>query len=262
MSLLVVIDANNQLHRLYHAMGAYDAAQAWMRHLDAFCYDLAKGDRSRVYVAFDGDRGTAWRRELVPAYKGNRDDKKSDLIELLSGAVMASTEAGFETFNVPEAEADDVVAAIVTRHSSEKAIVVSSDKDLHQLLECGRVNQLRKYSVSKGSVVGRVWYTADNFIEEYGVKPLQWPTWKAIAGDSSDNMSGVPRCGPVCASAVLKLFPTLLAVAEAQQFLLPCKAHERKAIVAALTSGDLAKWETIATLRRDCLDLALAEGGA
>lgn len=260
-SPLVVIDANNQLHRLYHAMGAQSAAKAWMRHLRAFRDCLAGGDHSRVYVAFDGPGSSDSRKQLDPAYKGGRDEKKTDLVELLSGASLAAMEMGCQAFSIEGAEADDVIAAIVTRHADERCVIVSSDKDLHQLLEPGRVNQLRKYSVSDGKLTGCTYYTAAQFVEEYRVQPHQWPTWKAIAGDKSDGMPGVPRCGASCASAILERFATFADIEAANQWALPCKNHERLAITAALQNGNLRKWAAIATLRRDCLDLVLSEGG-
>lgn len=255
MKPLVIVDANNQLHRLYHAMGAYAAAGAWLRHLAAFS-GLSGGDRSRLFVAFDGPRGSDWRKELEPAYKSDRGEKKADLLELLDGANLAATEAGYEVLSVAGAEADDLIAAVVSRNADQRCVIASSDKDLHQLLEAGRVNQLRKYSVSRGELVDCRWYTAAGFTDEYKILPEQWPAWKAIAGDKSDGLPGVPRCGPACATAILQKFPSVPEIIAADQWQLPCKNHERMAIVAAAKSGDLAKWEEISTLRRDCLDLA------
>lgn len=256
MNPLAIIDANNQLHRLYHAMGAPSAATAWVRHLQTFCNVLAGGDRSRLYVAFDGPGGSEWRTKIEPAYKSERPDKKADLLELLDGASLAATEAGYEVLCVPGAEADDLIAAVVSQRADQRCVIVSSDKDLHQLLEAGRVNQLRKYSVRRGELGECRWYTAGNFTDEYKILPEQWPTWKAIAGDKSDGLPGVPRCGPKCATAILQKFPSVSAIIAADQWQLPCKNHERMAIAAAAKSGDLAKWEEISTLRRDCLDLA------
>lgn len=255
MSPLVIIDANNQLHRLYHAMGALSAAKAWKRHLQTFCKLLAGGDCSKVYVAFDGPGGSAWRTKIEPAYKGERPEKQADLIELLGDARFAAAEAGHEVLCAPGAEADDLIAAVVSQHA-DRCVMVSSDKDLHQLLEAGRVNQLRKYSVKGGELVDCRWYTAVGFTDQYKILPEQWPTWKAIAGDKSDDLSGVPQCGPVCASKVVSKYPSVAAIAAADPWQLPCKNVERTNLRRAIESGDLAKWEEISTLRRDCLDLA------
>lgn len=261
MNTIAVVDANNILHALYHAMGAHHAAAAWLRNLAAICGYIAGGDRPRVYVAFDGDRGTAWRRDLVPEYKSGRKEKAADLVELLRGAAVASTDLGYETFNVTDAEADDVIAAVVTRHASERAVIVSSDRDLYQLLEPGRVSQLRDYKVSAGKLDKCVWYTAADFATAYGIRPEQWPAWRAIAGDKSDGLGGVPGCGPDAATAILSRFATL-AEATADQWQLPCNARQRIAMMAAARGGHLERFERVCTLRRDCLDLAFSEGGS
>ena len=261
MRTIAVVDANNQLHRLYHAMGAAHAARNWERHLLAIAATITGGDAGDVFVAFDGRRGTAWRRELVAEYKSGRAEKSAELVELLTRAAEFATDSGYETFNIDDAEADDVIAAVVTRHTDQRAVIISSDRDLYQLLEGGRVNQLQKYKVERGRLVDCVFYTAADFANDYQIRPEQWPAFKAIAGDKSDGLAGVPNCGPKLASKILSRFATL-GDAIADQWNLPCTQRERIALTSAARSGYLERFESVARLRRDCLDLAFSEGGA
>lgn len=243
-------------------MGIDGAARWWLPALNALCTKFADGERLNVYVAFDGPSGTAWRKELEPTYKSDRDEKSDAMRNLLSQAVDATIEAGYQTFKPDDCEADDVVAALVTRTKS-KAIMVSKDKDLFQLLEAGRVIQLYNFGTYRGELTKLEWYSAANFLDEYEFDPLRWPLWKAIAGDKSDNLSGVPQCGPVCATNFCKKYATVAEVVAAGEWYWPeMRPCEKPNMRAAVKSGSLAKWEQITTLRRDCLDLVLCEGGA
>lgn len=262
-SQIVVIDANSQLHRVAKGpMGIDGAARWWLPALHALCTRFAEGERLDMYVAFDGPNGSAWRTELEPSYKSDRDEKSDGMRELLAKAVEATMEAGYQVFKIDDAEADDVVAALVTRTKS-KAIMVSSDKDLFQLLEAGRVIQLRNFGTERGNITTLKWYSAADFLTEFEFDQSRWPLWKAIAGDKSDNLSGVPQCGPVCATNFCRKYATVAELVTAGEWYWPeMRSCEKPNMRAAVKSGSLAKWEQITTLRRDCLDLVLCEGGA
>lgn len=257
--LLVAVDANSQLHKLYHAMGAQAAAGVFMAYLDAFRRLFAGKRASNVFVAFDGADGTKWRKELDPSYKGNRSEKAADLLELLEQAMVATMDMGYEVLAPTDCEADDVIAAIVARHNSQRVMMVSADKDLFQLLEPGRVNQLRSFSVVAGSLNKPVFFTAAQLVEKFGVHPHQWPAYRALVGDKSDGMSGILDCGPKKAVAILSGCRDL-ADALSDRWRIPDGIRDR--VMRAWESGQLASWERIATLRRDCLDCVYAEGGA
>ena len=255
---LAAIDANNCLHKLYKAQGAQRAARTFASQLAAITARICEGNAAAVHVAFDGSNATAWRRELVPEYKGTRGPKAADLVELLKSAPAFALDCGYEVYNVEGNEADDIIAAIVTRHASKRVVMVSSDSDLGQLLEPGRVNQLRKFNTERGRITNESYYTAADLVAGLGIHPAQLPDWKTLAGDETDNLRR--RVSDETARAILKRFPTLDA-ATRDQWNIPCNQRDRVAIMNAAKAGELQRFVKVATLRRDCLDFIYCEGG-
>lgn len=256
---IAAVDGNNCLHKLYHAMGAQGAAKFWPVQLAALTDRICDGNAAAVSIAFDASDGTQWRRDLVPEYKGKRKPKDPELAELLKRAPEFAFDRGYDCYTVAGNEADDVIAAIVKRNAASRVVMVSEDSDLRQLLEPGRVSQLIKFNTERGIITKEVYYTAADFVNEYGIRPAQLPAWKALAGDKSDNLRA--RVNAETASAILKRFATL-ADATRDQWAIPCNARQRVAIMNAARSGELDNLLQVTTLRRDCLDFVYMEGGA
>lgn len=103
-------------------------------------------------------------------------------------------------FLEPEsAEADDVIASLLAQRStrSDHSIVVSRDKDFHQLVSA-RVSQ---WDPARGGEKG--WVRPETIYARYGVGPEQWCDYVALVGDRSDGMPGVKGIGPVTAARLL-----------------------------------------------------------
>lgn len=108
------------------------------------------------------------------------------------------------------AEADDVIATLVDRGraAGHEALVVSSDRDFHQLLEDG----VSQWNSSRGRPEG--WITPESVIARYGVHPKQWCDYVALVGDRADAMPGIRGIGPVTARRILRDGRTLDTAAE------------------------------------------------
>lgn len=144
------------------------------------------------------DRGVPeFRKEQLPGYKEGRSDERAKRMsdEQMKTAFRQVDDCRevFEAMGVyvvdhPDAEADDFVGAAVRRcyEKGRKCIVVSSDRDLWRAVLLGaEIFDLKSYE--------RITY--DNFRESVGVPPDLYPLYKAIVGDSSDSIEGVPGCG-------------------------------------------------------------------
>ena len=157
-------------------------------------------------VIFDYSSKT-FRNEIYPEYKANRDAPPEDLRPQF-GLIRQATRA----FNLPciEAkgyEADDLIATYA-RHArgvGADVTIISSDKDLMQLVDDNVImyDQMKDRRVGPGEVV-----------EKFGVGPEKMIDLQALAGDSTDNIPGVPGIGPKTAALLLEEYgdlETLLA---------------------------------------------------
>lgn len=152
---------------------------------------------SRAVWCFDG--GCGRRRQIDPSYKavrgqqGNQlqEEVRREVAEFLDGLRPSLRSCGFvNVFRADGYEADDLLArACECLPLGERAVVVSSDRDLWQLLRDGRVEQLMP---SRG---GMMLYTAGRFRMEWLVEPERWADALAIAGCDGDGVRGVRGVG-------------------------------------------------------------------
>ena len=157
-------------------------------------------------VIFDYSSKT-FRNEIYPEYKANREAPPEDLRPQF-GLIRQATRA----FNLPciEAkgfEADDLIATYA-RHAREigaDVTIVSSDKDLMQLVD----ENVVMYDQMKDRRVG-----PDEVMEKFGVNPDKMIDLQALAGDSTDNIPGVPGIGPKTAALLLNEYGDLDSLLE------------------------------------------------
>ena len=160
-------------------------------------------------VVWDGGM-PEFRLKIFPEYKAQRSampeelrsqvDHMDEILDAMN--VPAITAEGFE--------ADDALATMSRQvPDDDELYIVTGDQDAMQLVD-GRVKVLRTTrGVSETKTYGR-----DEVVEEYGVTPEQIPDYKALTGDSSDNIPGVRGIGPKGAANLLEQFGTLDGVYE------------------------------------------------
>ncbi len=205
---LLLIDGYGFVFRAYHAM-----AKTRMTRADgtptgavfAFTNMLVKmlSDHPTDYIAvvFDAGKNT-FRNELYSEYKANRPPAPDDLIPqfpILREAVQALNIAIIEKEGF---EADDLIAtyAKIAREHGNKVLIVSSDKDLMQLVGDG----VQMYDPLKSKFIG-----VAEVVEKFGVKPDKVIDILSLMGDSSDNIPGVPGIGPKTAAELINQFGSL-----------------------------------------------------
>ena len=138
-------------------------------------------------VIFDSARKN-FRNEIYSDYKANRADAPDDLIpqfDYIRKSVLAFNLPSIELLNY---EADDLIATYVEYilKAGAKVTIVSSDKDLMQLYK----KNVRIYDPMKNKFINN-----DDVIKKFGVNPDKVIDVQALAGDSSDNVPGVPGIG-------------------------------------------------------------------
>ena len=152
-------------------------------------------------VIFDSARKN-FRNEIYPEYKGNRSDTPDDLIpqfDYIRKSVLAFNLPSIELINY---EADDLIATYVDQILSKgaKVTIVSSDKDLMQLYK----KNVRIYDPMKNKFINK-----DDINNKFGVKPEKVVDVQALAGDSSDNVPGVPGIGIKIAAELINEYDNL-----------------------------------------------------
>lgn len=167
-------------------------------------------DMDYCIVVWDGPGGSEKRRRRVSSYKSNRRPVKmnSNVLELSDeeqqrNKVWQQTRI-HEYLNITPVpqfifdgiEADDVIAYLANEIENE-TIILSNDKDFLQLC----ADKVKVYTP-----IRKVLYDRDKVIEEYDCLPENFVIGRAIAGDQSDNLPGVPRVG---LKTVMKLFPQM-----------------------------------------------------
>jgi len=152
-------------------------------------------------VIFDSARKN-FRNDIYSDYKSNRTEAPEDLapqFEYIRKSVKAFNLPSIELTNY---EADDLIATYAKQivQAGAKVTIISSDKDLMQLVS----DKVRLYDPMKSKVLGE-----KEVFEKFGVKPNQVIDVQSLAGDSSDNVPGVPGIGIKTAAELIKKYKTL-----------------------------------------------------
>lgn len=208
---LFLVDGSGFIFRAYYAM-AYGGKGSMTRAdgtpvgaVYIFTNMLLKmlKDYHAPYMAviFDAAREN-FRYEIYPEYKANRDETPEDLIPqfpLIRDAVKAFD---LPCLEMEGYEADDLIAAYtkLARAKGKKVVIVSSDKDLMQLVGDG----VRMLDPMKGDFIG-----PDQVMEKFGVTPDKVVDVQALAGDSTDNVPGVPGIGVKTAAQLINEYGDL-----------------------------------------------------
>ncbi len=210
---LFLVDGSGFIFRAYYAMAYSGRSGAAMTNPDGvpvgavfgFTNMLLKmlNDYHAPYIAviFDAAREN-FRNEIYPDYKANRDDTPEDLIPQFP-LIRRATEA----FDIPAIElegyeADDLIAAYAKLATAQgkKVVIVSSDKDLMQLVS----DDVRMLDPMKGGFIG-----PDEVVEKFGVTPDKVVDVQALAGDATDNVPGVPGIGVKTAAQLINEYGSL-----------------------------------------------------
>lgn len=195
---ILIIDGYNMLHRarVVKNLGPYGIVFNFLRMLRS-AVDVAKPDIA--YFVVEGD--PQWRKQLMGEYKANRvigeDDPRFDemvdfqtqkriCIELVRRHIPI-------TFaHHPDNECDDVVYTLATRvHAQDEIVVLSSDSDFTQLVTGPERSRVRLVNPIKGG-------------EEVAWPGYDYVRWKALRGDPTDNIPGLPGIGDKRASTIVQ----------------------------------------------------------
>lgn len=151
---------------------------------------------SYAVACFDCSRESNWRKKMFVEYKSARDSKPRDTLLADTVAIMPSVFAdlGVPVLKVEGFEADDLIATLAESWSGE-VVIVSTDKDLRQLVD----ERVTVYDPMPNKAGKCVFYDEAMVFEKNHVPPDRLREALAIMGDSSDSIPGVPGLGKVAA---------------------------------------------------------------
>ncbi|SDN77514.1 DNA polymerase I [Halobacillus aidingensis] len=207
---VVLIDGNSIAYRAFFALpllnndkGVYTNAVYGFTTM--LLKILEEDQPDHLLVAFDAGK-TTFRHKTYEDYKGGRQKTPSELSEQFP--VLKELLDAFEInyYQLENYEADDIIGTLATQ-AGEKGLevkVISGDKDLLQL-----VNEQITVSLTKKGITNVDTYTPSFLMEKMEVRADQIIDLKALMGDSSDNIPGVPGVGEKTAVKLLKQFDTL-----------------------------------------------------
>jgi DNA polymerase-1 len=209
---LIIIDSNALLHRSFHALPPLatklgqetGAVYGYLLTLFKAIKDL----QPEYIVATFDTKAKTFRHEKFQDYKAQRPVTPSGIISQIPIAKEVLQSFKIPVFAVEGFEADDLIATICALALNiEKNIeiyILSGDLDNLQLVN----ENIKVYTLGKG-IKDTVIYDINKVIERFGVKPEQMNDFKALTGDASDNIPGVPGIGKKTASEIIQKYKNI-----------------------------------------------------
>ena len=200
---IYLVDGSGYIFRAFHALPPLTRPDgtpigAVLGFTNMLIKLLKEKNPDYLVVVFDVSREN-FRHKIYPAYKANRQETPPELIPQFSLIRQAC-----EAFDVPFIEkegyeADDLIATYAHSQPGDVTIV-SSDKDLMQLVG----GSVRMFDPIKNRLIG-----VEEVKEKFGVPPQQVIDVQALAGDSTDNVPGIPGIGIKTAAELIQTYGTL-----------------------------------------------------
>jgi DNA polymerase-1 len=209
---LYLVDGSGYIFRAYHALPPLTrksdglpvgAVAGFCNMLWKFLVDMKAADDAPTHLAviFDHSERT-FRNELYADYKAHRPPAPEDLVPQFPLVREATRAFGLPCIELPGYEADDLIAAYscAIRDAGGEAVIVSSDKDLMQLVG----ERISMFDPMKTLRIG-----PEQVFEKFGVTPDRVVDVQALCGDSVDNVPGAPGIGIKTASALINEYGDL-----------------------------------------------------
>ena len=205
-----VVDGSYYIYRAFHASPTLNNKEGHPTGALLLFVNMLRRLRTEfspdfLVVSFDPMGVKTFRHEIFPAYKGHRSEDPPDLIAQLPHFRPIARALGMEVIERDGFEADDVMATLArsAAKAGMTAVIVSGDKDLMQLLDDPNITLLDTMASRRKT------YTREEVIARFQVEPALVPDVLALAGDTSDNIPGVPGIGEKTAGKLLLEFGSL-----------------------------------------------------
>jgi DNA polymerase-1 len=256
--VLLLVDGNALVHRAFHALPPLTTSRTgeMVNAVFGFANTLFRVvgtlKPSHWAIAFDYPAPT-FRHELFDQYKAHRPPTPEELKSQIGRVHELAAALGIPAFELQGYEADDLLGALAQKAagSGVEAAILSGDRDLLQLVRSGVTVLLPGRNFSDA-----VTYDEEAVEARFGVTPRQLTAFKALVGDTSDNIPGVPGVGEKTAARLLAQYSDLDALYEHIEEVAPPKLQAS----LAASREQVAESLKLATIVTDVpVDLKLDE---
>ncbi|MCR5742580.1 MAG: DNA polymerase I [Lachnospiraceae bacterium] len=212
MSKIILVDGYSIINRAFYGVPMLTNAQG--QHTNAvygflnILFKILEDEQpSNLAVAFDVKKPT-FRHEMFDMYKGTRKPMPVELTEQVPYVKEVLGAMGITCLEKPGYEADDILGTVsrMAEREGYDAIILSGDRDLLQVAT--KKTKIFLSKTSKGKTEMFV-YDEEGVKELYGVTPTEFIDMKALMGDSSDNIPGLPGVGEKTAGALIARFHSI-----------------------------------------------------
>ena len=252
---LLLVDGHNLVYRAFHAMPALSNSRGEMTNAAyGFTSMLFKAlnDTTPTYAiaAFDLP-GPTFRHEKFAEYKAQRTRAPAELSAQFPWAREVVEALGIPIIEVPTFEADDVIGTLAVKGEAAglDVIILTGDLDTLQLV----TEHIRVYASRRG-ISETIIYDLDKVRERYGFEPPLVVDFKALQGDPSDNIPGVPGIGEKTAMSLVQQYGPLENVLDAVPSM--PEGRVRRALEGHMEQARLSKWTATIVIDVD-VDLPL-----
>jgi DNA polymerase-1 len=247
---LMIFDSNSLIYRAYFALINTPLTTSKGQLVNAvfgFWSIVLRGfqDVKPDYVIACFDlAGPTFRHEQYTDYKATRREMPDDLRDQFPVVRQIIEAFGIPIYQLQGFEADDLIAALV-RQAEEHDIettIVSGDLDLLQL-----VSDRTTLMSTRGGVQQTVYYDPARVHERYGLRPNQMIDFKALKGDTTDNIPGIPGVGEKTAARLVIDYESVAGIYERIDSVLPEKLRAK----LIEHREDVFRWRDLVTVRPD-----------
>ncbi len=220
---LVLVDGSGFIFRAFHALPPMSRPDGTpVNAVFGFCNMITRlmKEHTGTHLAVIFDAGSqTFRNRMYDQYKAHRPEPPEELIPQFALIREATRAFGLPSIELEDWEADDLIAAYAkaAKEAGGEAIIVSSDKDLMQLLgpSVTMLDPMKNTPIGLAEVEAKFGVTPDKVVEV-----------QALIGDSVDNVPGVPGIGPKGAAQLINEYGSLEAVLEAAPSMKPSKRRD------------------------------------
>ncbi|HEY4499110.1 MAG TPA: DNA polymerase [Candidatus Paceibacterota bacterium] len=209
---IILLDAHAILHRAYHALPDFVSTKGeptgGIYGLSTMLLKIIKDLKPDYLIAAYDLPQPTYRHEAFEGYKGTRTKTDDALVMQIKRSRDVFTAFGIPMYDSPGFEADDILGTAVEMLKKAKdvsIIIASGDMDTMQLVDDKKV---QVYTLKKG-ISDTILYDEEKMKERFGFKPKLLPDYKGLAGDPSDNISGVPGIGEKTATTLITSFGSI-----------------------------------------------------
>ncbi len=200
MKRMILVDGNSLMYRAYYGFGdptklRPNSKGVYTNAILAFArmiHNLLKDDYDKILIAFDKGKHT-FRHDIMPDYKAGRAHMPDEMRMQVAYIKDFLDRSNILRYEMDLYEADDIVGTMarIAEKEGYHVDIYSSDKDLLQLISDNTTVHLTKKGISELED-----FDKKHFKEVYDLEVEQFVDLKALMGDKSDNISGVPGIGP------------------------------------------------------------------